>query len=58
MDYTRKLLVREMDFWRRCLKKTLKDELQTEVIGEEAEVGKMITDRIDEKLLVWYGCVH
>jgi hypothetical protein len=40
--YTRELLVIELGFWRRCVKKTVLVIVRNEVNRKEAEVGKTI----------------
>jgi hypothetical protein len=48
-DIHRKLLVTEMGFWRRCVRKALQDKVWNEVVREELEVQKAIKGGIDDK---------
>jgi hypothetical protein len=52
-----KLLATEMNFWRRCARKSRKEKVRNGTIREIMEVGKNILEVIEEKRLRWFGHV-
>jgi hypothetical protein len=48
-----RLLVTEMGFWRRSVKRTLQDKVRNEAIGEEVEAGKTINDQMKIVDMIW-----
>jgi hypothetical protein len=52
-----KLLATEMNFWRRCARKSRKEKVRNVAIREVMEVGKNILELIEEKRLRWFGHV-
>jgi hypothetical protein len=48
------LLATEMNFWRRCARKSRKEKVRNVAIREVMEVGKNILELIEEKRLQWF----
>ena len=53
-----KLLVTEMDFWRRSARVSRQDRIRNERIRDIMGVGEDIVEKIEQKQLRWYGHVE